>query len=152
MATVTELIFEEQIGHLREIAENRGWELKETEDLGFILTLQAKDGSRYSLKVECEGYQSIPPAWHWYNLISGIKDQRADTPKGTGGYFHDCGRICASWNRLAYKSVDPVGPHGEWELNNWMTNPHSKGCTTLSAMAVRMATELGSDRYLGRAA
>jgi hypothetical protein len=151
LATVTDLVFAEQFGHLREVAGNRGWDLKQTDGPGFVLGLPASDGSRFWLKAECDGFQGTPPAWHWHNPESGALDCPADVPKGSGGYFQSSGRICAPWNRLAYKSVDPQGPHGDWELSNWMTNPNNGRCTTLAAMALRIAVELSSTRFQGRA-
>ena len=149
MATLTDLLFAEQFGHLREVAESRGWSLKQIEGPGFELVLPARDGSRFGLKVHCDGYPGTPPAWRWCNPDTGVCDQLADTPGG-GGYFHSSGRICAPWNRLAYKQVDAQGPHGDWQLSTWMTNPKTGGCTTLAAMALRIAVELKNDRYKGR--
>lgn len=150
MTTVTDLAFAEQFGDLREVAERRGWPLKPIDGPGFGLVLPARDGSQFSLKVLCDGYPGTPPAWWWCNPESGICDQPGDTPRGSGGYFHGSGRICAPWNRLAYKQVDAQGPHGDWQLSTWMTNPQTGSCTTLAAMALRMAVELQSDRYQGR--
>ena len=152
MPTAAELLFAEQFDHLNQIAAGKGWELKRTDRPGFVLGLPARDGSRYFLKAECEGFLGVPPAWHWYNPETGTLDAPADTPRGSGGYFHGSGRICAPWNRLAYKSVDPAGPHGDWELSNWTGNPQTGACTTLSAMVLRIAVELGSTRYTGRMA
>lgn len=149
MATATELVFAEQFEQLCGIAENRGWSLKQTGEPGFVLTLPARDGSRFALKVTCEDYSRTPAAWRWCNLNSGVCDQPADTPRGSG-YFHSSGRICAPWNRLAYQQVDAKGPHGDWELSNWMTNPKTGNCTTLAAMALRLAVELQTPRYEGR--
>ncbi len=149
MTTATDLIFAEQFGCLRQIAEKRGWDLTENGDPGFVLGLPAKDGSRPHLKVTCDGFPGLPPTWHWFNPKTGAMDQPADTPKGNG-YFHPSGRICAPWNRIAYKQVDPQGPHGDWELSTWMTNPKAKGYTTLAAMVLRLFVELRSPRYAGR--
>lgn len=149
MATAAELVFAEQLGRLREVAESGGWDLKQTDGPEFILGLPARDGSRLALKVACDDYPGTPPAWLWCNPESEECDQPADTPRGSG-YFHDSGRICAPWNRLAYKQVDSKGPHGDWELSTWMTNPKTGGCTTLAAMALRLAVELMSPRYQGR--
>lgn len=151
MATATDLAFAEQFDDLRQVVENKGWDLKPTDGPGFVLGLPARDRSRLSLKVECDGFPGKPPAWHWYNLETGALDAPADTPKGSG-YFHSSGRICAPWNRLAYKSVDPHGPHEDWHLSNWMVNPRTGACTTLAAMALRIAVELSSSRYSGRMA
>ena len=151
MATVTTLVFEEEFGHLQGIAENRGWELTRIGGPGFILVLPARDASHFALKVICENYPSLPPIWHWYNLKTYALNKPPDTPKGEGGYFYSSGCICAPWNKLAYKQEDPNAPHGDWQLETWLTNPNTGECTTLSAMAVRMAVELASERYQGRA-
>jgi len=146
---VTDLVFAEQFGHLREVAERRNWSLKEIDGPGFELVLPARDGSRFGLNVMCDGYPATPPAWRWCNLDTGVCDQPADTPHGSG-YFHNSGRICAPSNRLAYKQVDDQGPHSDWQISTWMTNPKTGSCTTLAAMALRMAVELRSERYQGR--
>lgn len=149
MATVTDLVFAEQFGHLREVAEHRDWPLRQIDGPGFELALPARDGSRFGLKVLCDGYPGTPPAWRWWNPETGACDQAADTPRGSG-YFHSSKRICAPWNRLAYKQVDDQGPHGDWQLSTWMTNPKTGSCTTLAAMALRIAVELQGSRYQGR--
>lgn len=145
MATAGELVFEEQFHHLRENAGSRDWSLERA----FILGLKARDGSQYWQLVDCSDYPAVPPAWHWYNPSSGALDQPADTPKGNG-FLHSSGRVCAPWNRLAYKSIDPLGPHDDWDLANWMTNPNTGKCTTLSAMALRIQVEMSSEHYHGR--
>ena len=152
MATVTDLVFAEQFGHLGEVAEHRGWPLEQIEGPGFELILPARDGSRFGLKVLCDGYPGTPAAWRWCNPDSGVCDQPSDTPRGGGGYFHGSGRICAPWNRLAYQQLDSQGPHSDWQLSTWMTNPKTGSCTALAAMALRMAVELQSARYQGRKA
>lgn len=150
MATVTDLVFNEQFGHLCEVAEHKQWDLARTDGPGFILTLPARDRSLFSLNVLCSDYPTLPPIWTWFNRKTATCHQPADTPKGAGGYFHGSGRICAPWNRIAYKQVDPKGPHQDWQLANWLTNPQTNGCTTLAAMALRVAVELTSSRYRGR--
>ena len=152
MSTVTELVFAEELSQLQQICLNRRWDLEKIEGPGFVLGLQSRDNLDYWLKVECDNYPTKPPAWHWYNKNCNTLDQPSCTPRGTGGYFHDSGRICATWNRLAYKQVDPLGPHADWELSNWKTNPKTIGCTSLCAMALRLAVELSSSRYQGKAA
>ena len=150
LTTVTALVFAEQFGHLREVAEHRGWGLKQAGGSRFVLVLPARDGSRFGLNVECDGYPGSPPAWHWCNPETGTCDLPADTPRGSG-FFHGSLCICAPWNRLAYKNVNPNAPHGDWELSTWMTNPNTGVCTTLAAMALRLAVELQTTRYERRA-
>ena len=148
--TVTELVFQEEYDQLSVIAEHKGWQLTKTGRFEFTLVLPAKDGSMFTLSVNCNGYPGVPPAWNWCSPCLKKLNQTYDTPRGSGGYFHNSGRICAPWNRVAYKEVDSKGPHDDWELANWIENPNTKACTTLSAMALRMFVELSSERYEGR--
>lgn len=143
-------MFREEYDQLLAIAERKEWQLTKTGLYDFILVLPAADGSMFSLCVNCEGYPGIPPAWNWCNPNLKTVNQPCDTPRGSGGYFHDSGRICAPWNRVAYRQVDSKGPHTDWELANWIDNPNTKACTSLTAMALRMFAELSSDRYQGR--
>lgn len=145
MATAGELVFDEQFGHLREIANSKEWQLES----GFVLGITARDKSQYWLQVDCTDYPALPPAWHWYSPATKILDQPSVTPKGAG-FLHSAGVICAPWNRLAYKKLNPNGPHDDWELANWMSNPKTGGCTTLAAMALRIFVEMNSDSYTGR--
>jgi hypothetical protein len=151
MTTATGLIYTEQLDDLRKIAMSRKWDFIELEDVRFILGLPARDNSRLALFVECDRFPVVPPAWHWYNAETKAMDQPGDTPTG-GNFFHGSGCICAPWNRLAYSSEAAKGPHSDWMLANWMTNPNTRQCTTLSAMALRLYVELQSERYRGRMA
>ena len=151
MATAVELAYAEELGHLRENTLARGWELMEVGNMRFVIGLPARDGSRLWLLTECDDFPIMPPAWHWYNPETKAIDQPADTPRGRN-YFHGSGRICAPWNRSAYRASDPKGPHGDGTLTNWATNPNTKGCTTLSAMALRLFVELQGEHYQGRIA
>lgn len=150
MKTKTELIFDEHFVELREIAQNRGWILVQKDKLEFVLILPARDGSRFGLYVNCKNFPENPPIWRWCNPETHIVNQPSDTPRGSNGYFHESGRICAPWNRSAYKQEDPQGPHADWQLQNWSTNSNTGECLTLSAMALRLFVELSSERYLGR--
>ena len=62
MATAAELIYAEQLGHLREIAIAKGWGLVELEDLRFALGLPARDGYRFWLFTGCDNFPVNPPA------------------------------------------------------------------------------------------
>ncbi len=111
--------------------------------------LTARDGDTYWLKVDCTDYPAIPPAWHWYNPETKPSTS-LPTRRKAAVSLHGSGRICAPWNRLAYKKIDPQGPHDDWDLNSWQTNPKTGKCTTLAAMALRIHVELNSNRYQGR--
>ncbi|MBI5103312.1 MAG: hypothetical protein HZB33_15980 [Nitrospirae bacterium] len=149
MQGATELTVIEQYRDLEEIALARCWFLNMLTDIQFVIGMAAPDRTCFHLFVDCEGFPGVPPAFHWYNLRTKTLDEPKDTPKG-GGYFHDSGRICAPWNRLAYKKIDPAGPHSDWELANWMTNSYTGSTTTLSAMAIRIYRELYGPNFKGR--
>lgn len=145
MPTVEELIVSEELAALTEIAGSHGWDF----DGGSVIGMRARDGSMFWLKLDHAGYPKLPASWRWYNPITCALDQPADAPTGSS-FWHSSGRICAPWNRHAYKQIDEHGPHGDWDLMNWMSNPQTGKCTTLAAMALRIFVELSSDRHKGR--
>lgn len=149
MATVAELSLEEEFEPLKQIVAHEGWKLERLDGISLTLGLPARDGSWFWLRCRCDGYPASPPAWHWYNPETTAIDQANDTPTG-GGFFHGSGVICAPWNRLAYKSENPQGPHGDWSIGNWRANPKTGGCKTLAAMALRIGVELKSPNFSGR--
>jgi len=151
VATAAELAVDEQLKPLQEIAAKRNWKFERLDSLRFKIGLTARDGSEFWLLVECDGFPARPPAFHWCDPETGALDVAKATPKGTG-YLHEFGRICAPWNRLAYKECDPKGQHGDWQLAGWMTNPHTAGTRTLAAMSLRIYHELRSPNYHGRMA
>lgn len=148
MAGAAALTVAEELLPLWCVSHARDWSLILVEPTEFILTLPAKDGSSVQLQVDCADYPGIPPAWHFRSPISGCLDLRPDIPRG-GGFFHGAGVICAPWNRLAYKSYEPNGPHADWLISDWKSNPHTGAATTLCAMALRIAVEL-QGAYEGR--
>jgi hypothetical protein len=150
MSTPSGLLVEAELAALRENAALMGWSLETIDDITFVLGLPAKDKGQFHLRVRCDGYPVTPPAWHWFNPATGAIDDRRDTPRG-GNFLHSNGVICAPWNRLAYSGIDPRGPHGDWQIGAWQKNSYTGACRTLSAMALRIAHELGRS-YEGRLA
>ncbi|MEQ1945491.1 hypothetical protein ABMA32_24035 [Mesorhizobium sp. VNQ89] len=150
MSTPAALLVKVELDALKENASLMGWSIEQIDDLTFVLGLPAKDGLTYHLRVRCDGYPAMPPAWHWFNPATGKIDNRPDTPRG-GNFLHGNGVICAPWNRLAYKTVDSRGPHSDWQIGAWQNNAYTRACRTLGAMALRIACELMKS-YEGRLA
>jgi hypothetical protein len=146
MPTVAEATVSEELASLREIARSRGWTLTEADALNFHLALPAADDTRFYLLVDCDRYPVQPPAWRWCDAEAKNTDRPCDQPKGSG-FLHTCGVICAPWNRLAYKAIDPRGPHQDWTLGDWQNNAYTGGCRTLAAMALRVFVELNGPRF-----
>lgn len=140
MTAVAELLIGEELGQLFAIAKAWGWSVERKATDRIHLGMRAKDESAFWLLIEIDNYPAQPPAFHWSDATGERLDDPRDTPKG-GAFFHGSGRICAPWNRLAYQSVDPKGPHADWQLAAWKSNPYTRGTKTLSAMALRIHHE-----------
>jgi len=149
VSTIAELTVAEELQPLREVASARGWKLEKAGTTLLQLGMQGRDASWFWLHVKCDRYPTIPPAWHWYNPETETLDQPQDIPKG-GNFFHSNYVICAPWNRLAYKTINANGPHEDWMIGDWLTNPYTKGCKTLASMALRIFVELQSQNFAGR--
>ena len=146
MPTVSDAIVAKQIEDVISNSHLNGWEFEIVGDCRFRVSLTAKGGDSYQVEVDYKGFPGLPPAFHWRDKETGELDQLASSPKQYN-YFHESGRICAPWNRLA---SGEGGPHQEWVLADWQSNKYTKGTTTLSAMILRIQAELMSDNYLGR--
>lgn len=138
--TATELLFSEEFEQLAAVGKDQGWVVTRDGPTGLLLSVPASDGTDLWLKCEATTYPTEPPAWRWCGPEGKEPDELRHTAVG-GAFFHDHGVICAPWNRLAYQSVDSRGPHGEWVLGDWKANPYTGQCTTLAAMASRIAVE-----------
>lgn len=150
MATATELILAEQMADLAANAAEMGWSLSILDGGTFVLGVPAGDGSKLYWRCETDRFPTWPPAWHWSDSVG----EEVDTPRVTGrggNFFHGHNVVCAPWNRLAYSSVDKRGPHSDWKIGDWLTNPKTGQCTTLAAMAARLAVEARL-RFSARAA
>lgn len=152
VTTIAELTLDEEISPLKKIAARWGWRFERRDDLSFVLGMQARDSSWFWLMCRCDRYPSMPPAWHWYNPETDETDNVRDTPAADSRFFHGNGVICAPWNRLAYGSVDTRGPHNDWQIGDWKSNPKTGACTRIAAMALRISTELRNKMFKGRIA
>lgn len=149
MANLVGLTVEQQLVHVREVLDQKAWNIEPIDDSTFTVSMTASDGSLFIVHVACNKFPGFPPAFRWYDPKTKKLDQPENTPAANGGFFHAKGIICAPWNRLAYSSEDARGPHGDWDIGNWRANSHTKGCTTLAAMLIRIDYEL-KHKFKGR--
>lgn len=140
MSTATGLIVVEQLAELAANAGAMGWSLHVLNNEEFVLGVPAKDGSMLFWRCVTDRFPTSPPVWHWSNADGTETDTPAVIGLG-GAFFHSAGVVCAPWNRLAYKMIDDRGPHADWTIGDWLTNEKTRQCTTLSAMASRLAVE-----------
>lgn len=87
-----------------------------------------------------DGYKALPPAWHVVAPGTDSDAGREDFPRpGGNSIFHGNLVLCAPWNRLAYKSVNPQGLHSDWGgPEGWLSvaGPHTTAHTLGDMLAV----------------
>ena len=149
MSTISHLTVEEELAFLREVAESRGWVLQQQDPLHFSLRLPASE-------VRTITFRSIA------TII------RSSRRRGTGAMPTAAGATTVPTRPQApafsirtasfalrgivsrTRQVDARGPHPEWVMGDWRNNPHTKGCKTLCAMALRIFVELNGPHYKKR--
>ena len=107
-----------------ELAGIYGWEVSSDYDgLIVVVRMQAHTGDRFIVEARCDHYKEMPPYIDFIDPDSGEKGTARAYPKGRDSFFHTCGPcICAPFSRKAYKSVVTTGPHGDWNLSDWMNS------------------------------
>src|SRR5207245_5739973 len=131
MATATELIVAEELRHLEELAENEGWTVTALNSESFLLGVPRKNGGELWMQCEADQYPALPPIWRWCGAHGTMVNDPRMIPVGGSSYFHSNGVLCAPWNRLSYPTIDSRGPHGDWTIGDWKSNPQTRACTTL---------------------
>jgi hypothetical protein len=128
---------EDALGPLEVAVSRQGWSV-EWRPHSLILLFRGThptSGEALCLAADVSGFDAIPPAWRFVNP----EEPEADSPRfptGPGPYgkstiFHSKRRICAPFNRLAYKQEG--GMHGNWNLPRWK-EVKNLGATSLCEM------------------
>lgn len=116
---VTIVTVEEELPGIESYARRHKWEIEWDKDtLTLTFTGQhPNDGTKMQVIAELQGYRALPPAWIFRDPCA-INHEKIFFPEpGTsrgvhGSIFHGSNRICAPFNRLAYR--EHGGPHGDW--------------------------------------
>lgn len=122
--TLTRGVLEEQLPAVEAWAARHAWAAHLPTD-GFQLRFGAYHplGTLLEVTAEVVGFPGEPPAWRFVNPGTdeeAVKFPAAGQLPGTGGsIFHGNHVICAPWNRCAYQSHDPKGPHNDWSITGW---------------------------------
>lgn len=115
----------QELALVRELAATNKWGLIPDFDwLRLTVTLYAHNGDPFIVEIQCDNYKEIPPLFEFIAPDTGERGTRHAYPKTTDSFFHESGPcICAPFNRKAYKTVVPTGPHGDdWKLADWQTS------------------------------
>jgi len=119
----------EELALVSELAAARKWEINpDFERLRLGVRLRAHNGDVFILEVQCDDYKELPPFFEFLDPETNERGNAHAYPKTIDSFFHTSGPcICAPFNRKAYKSVVPTGPHGDdWKLGDWQTSTASK--------------------------
>lgn len=142
MASATELLVAEEVRQLQDVAEGEGWSVTILSPLSFVVGFIARDGTPMWVRCDADEYKRLPPTWRWCDQLGQNVGGGKFTPNGGSQFFHQSGNICAPWNRDAYSSINPSGPHGDWNIGNWLENSYTGQARSLAAMAMRLGLEL----------
>jgi len=125
---VSRQYLQEELALIQDLAVAYQWDIKaDLKQLVVSVTMHAHNGDRFLLEIHCDDYKERPPFFEFIDPDSGAKGTPRAYPKGSDSFFHNSGPcICAPFNRKAYKSVVATGPHGDWNLGDWMTSTANK--------------------------
>jgi hypothetical protein len=144
---------------LNQLAAACSWNVAaDVEHLLVVVTMQAHTGDRFVVEARCDDYREVPPFFEFIDPDNGDRGTRRAYPKTMDSFFHDSGPcICAPFNRKAYKSVVPSGPHADWAFGDWQTSTASNvpwaNYSTLAGMYGLIYTRISRPQYyLGRMA
>lgn len=123
-AEITRQHLRDELALVKELATTHKWGMiPDYEHLTVLVTMYAHTGDLFIVEIRCDDYKEVPPFFEFIDPDTGQRGTRHAYPKTTDSFFHDSGPcICAPFNRKAYKSVVPTGPHGDWNFGVWQTS------------------------------
>ena len=156
--TVTRAILEQELIAVRELGRTHRWGI--IPDFGRLIvtvTMYSHAGDLFIIEAQCDNYKEVPPFFELLDPVSGERGVKSAYPKGHDSLFHDAPCLCAPFNRKAYKAIDPLGPHADWNLGDWTRSTASgtawENYRSLADMFGLIQTRLSRpDFYKGRQA
>lgn len=153
---VTRATLEQELGGVRELGRVHRWGvIPDFDRLIVTVTMYSHNDDLFIIEAQCENYKEVPPFFEFIDPKTGARGTKAAYPKGNDSFFHDAPCVCAPFNRKAYKTVDPLGPHSDWNLGDWMYSTASdvawENYSRLADMFGLIQTRLSRpDLYKGR--
>lgn len=149
----------EELALIKELAATHRWGIiPDYARLTVLVTMRAHNGDPFIVEIRCDDYKQAPPFFEFIDPDTGEAGTRHAYPRTIDSFFHDSGPcICAPFNRKAYQSVVPTGPHGDWNLGEWQNatanNTRWGNYSKLGDMLGLIYTRLSRpDLYKGRMA
>lgn len=118
---VSRALVRQELEQARALAETYAWAIA-VDGSGVVVTanLRAYTGELFVVELECTNYREQPPLVEFLEPDTGARGTRRAYPRSTDSLFHESGPcVCAPFNRKAYKTLYPTGPHGDWPLGDW---------------------------------
>lgn len=147
----------QELGAIQHIADQYRWGITVAENAPlFRVRMHAHNKDPYLIDIGCDDYRERPPFFEFLDPDSGEPGTARAYPASKGdSFFHSNRCICAPFNRKAYSSVHPLGPHGDWVLGDWArsraNNYDWSNASTLGDMLMMIQARLmRSDLYGGR--
>lgn len=145
---VTVATVEDEFPGVRAYAQRHGWKI-DWAPLQLRLSFTGQhpnDRTTIRIVADLEGYRFVPPAWTFENPAGPSAAERffpraGQLQTGRPTIFHGSGRICAPFNRLAYKSLG--GPHANWSGPECWLEVHRAGEVRALKLAPMFAVILG---------
>lgn len=117
---VTRAVLEQELEEVRALGRTHKWGIiPDFAHLTVTVTMYSHTGDLFIIEARCDNYKEVPPFFEFIDPITGDRGRKAAYPKGNDTFFHDAPCICAPFNRKAYKTIDPLGPHGDWNIGDW---------------------------------
>lgn len=146
----------QELAEMKDLAKTYKWGVvPDFKGLCVLVTMHANDGDLFIVEIKLDNYKEIPPLFEFIDPDTGERGTPHAYPRTHDSLFHTAPCICAPFNRKAYKAAFEIGPHGDWNLSDWM-NSNANGTdwsnySKLGAMLLLIQTRLSrSDFYLGR--
>jgi hypothetical protein len=152
---VTRAILEQELPAVRELGRTHRWGvIPDFDRLTVTVTMYSHTGDLFIIEARCDNYKEVPPFFELIDPVTGARGAKAAYPKGHDSFFHEAPCLCAPFNRKAYKTIDPLGPHEDWTIGDWMRGGTAwENYTFLAGMFGLIQTRLSrSEYYHGRQA
>jgi len=155
---ITRAILRQELPAVQELGRTHHWGIiPNLARLVVTVTMYGYNGDLFILEAECTDYKEVPPFFEFLDPDTGERGTKHAYPKGHDTFFHTAPCVCAPFNRKAYKTMDPVGPHADWSLGDWMQSTAQnitwENYATLASMFGLVQTRLSREEfYKGRQA
>ena len=138
---------EQEISDCLAYCKRFGWEISEIDKIQLKFTVRMVspvDNEVFVLEVGFIDYNQLPLILDFIEPGTGTKGSLKACPKYEGDtFFHQNGLICSPCSRRAYKVFNDLnGPHTDWTMSGWQTNPQVGSLTSIPAILLAIHSRI----------